>query len=113
MPSGSARSSPPWALPSRTARPHPLSPTVSNSPASPPGPCRPKAARDRGARHVIPAGGRRRDHREVIDAIAFKFRTGTPWVPLPEKYANWRGVHNRLRVWAVDGTDRDQAHPRE
>ncbi|WP_335939576.1 transposase [Streptomyces sp. PTD5-9] len=32
-------------------------------------------------------GGRRRDHREVIDAIAYKFRTGTQWVHLPEKYA--------------------------
>jgi transposase len=25
-------------------------------------------------------GGRRRDHREVIDAIAYKFQTGTQWV---------------------------------
>jgi transposase len=41
---------------------------------------------------------------EVIDAIAFKFRTGTQWVHLPEKYGNWRGVYNRLRMWAVDGT---------
>jgi len=40
----------------------------------------------------------------VIDAIAFKFRTGTQWVHLPEKYGNWRGVYNRLRMWAVDGT---------
>ncbi|WP_373297032.1 transposase [Streptomyces brasiliensis] len=43
-------------------------------------------------------------HREVIDAIAFKFRTGTQWVHLPEKYGNCRGVYNRLRMWAVDGT---------
>ncbi|MFJ6068569.1 IS5 family transposase [Streptomyces tendae] len=49
-------------------------------------------------------GGRWRDHREVIDAIAFKFRTGTQWVHLSEKYGNWRGVYNRLRMWAVDGT---------
>ncbi|MYX17563.1 transposase [Streptomyces sp. SID8374] len=33
-----------------------------------------------------------RDHREVIDAIAYKFQTGTQWVYLPEKYDNWRGV---------------------
>ncbi|MEV7979875.1 transposase [Streptomyces sp. NPDC086519] len=32
-------------------------------------------------------GGRRRDHREVIDAIAFTFQTGTQRVHLPEKYA--------------------------
>ncbi|MFE7978145.1 IS5 family transposase [Streptomyces shenzhenensis] len=49
-------------------------------------------------------GGRWRDHREVIDAIAFKFRTGTQWVHLPERYGNWRGVYNRLRMWAIDGT---------
>ncbi|MFJ9790627.1 IS5 family transposase [Streptomyces globosus] len=49
-------------------------------------------------------GGRWRDHREVIDAIAYKFQTGTQWVHLPEKYGNWRGVYNRLRMRAVDGT---------
>ncbi|MGV4988544.1 IS5 family transposase [Streptomyces sp. NRAIS4] len=49
-------------------------------------------------------GGRWRDHREVIDAIAFKFQTGTQWVHLTAKYGNWRGVYNRLRMWAVDGT---------
>ncbi|WP_443054882.1 transposase [Streptomyces sp. IBSBF 2394] len=40
----------------------------------------------------------------MIDAIAFKFQTGTQWVYLPEKYGNWRGVYNRLRMWAIDGT---------
>ncbi|MEU1202721.1 transposase [Streptomyces sp. NPDC005813] len=47
--------------------------------------------------------GHWRDHREVIDAIAFKCRSGTQPVHLPEKYGNWRGVCNRLRMWAVDG----------
>ncbi|WP_405901613.1 IS5 family transposase [Streptomyces sp. NBC_00727] len=49
-------------------------------------------------------GGRWRDHREVIDAIAWKFQTGAQWVQLPEKYGNWRGVYNRLRIWSADGT---------
>lgn len=40
----------------------------------------------------------------MIDAIAWKFQTGSQWVHLPEKYDNWRGVYNRLRMWAVDGT---------
>lgn len=39
-----------------------------------------------------------------MDAIAFKFRTGTHWGHLPPKYGNWRGVYNRLRMRAVDGT---------
>ncbi|MBJ3809434.1 transposase [Streptomyces flavofungini] len=49
-------------------------------------------------------GGRWRDHRQVIDAIAFKYRTGTPWMDLPEQFGSWKGVHNRLRIWAADGT---------
>ncbi|MEU9315004.1 transposase [Streptomyces sp. NPDC048295] len=49
-------------------------------------------------------GGRWRDHREVSDAIAVKFRTGTQWVRLPERYGNWRGVYNRLRMRASGGT---------
>ncbi|MFD4692022.1 IS5 family transposase [Streptomyces sp. NPDC058463] len=49
-------------------------------------------------------GGRWRDHRQVIDAIAFKFQTGTQWVHLPEKHGNWRGVCSRLRMRALDGT---------
>ncbi|MFD3732399.1 transposase [Streptomyces sp. NPDC058632] len=40
-------------------------------------------------------GGRRRDHRGVIDAIAYEFQTGTQWVHLPEKYGNWRGIATR------------------
>ncbi|ANB10644.1 transposase [Streptomyces ambofaciens] len=40
----------------------------------------------------------------MIDAIAFKFQSGSQWVHLPEKFGNWRGVYNRLRMWAIDGT---------
>jgi transposase len=40
----------------------------------------------------------------VIDAIAFKYRTGTPWMDLPEHFGSWKGAHNRLRKWAADGT---------
>jgi transposase len=40
----------------------------------------------------------------VIDAIAWKFQTGSQGVRLPEKYGNRRSVYNRLRMWAVDGT---------
>jgi transposase len=49
-------------------------------------------------------GGRWRDHRQVIDAIAFKYRTGTPWTDLPEHFGSWKGAHNRLRKWSADGT---------
>ncbi|GAA0499959.1 IS5 family transposase [Streptomyces stramineus] len=49
-------------------------------------------------------GGRWRDHREVIDAIAWKFQTGSQWVHLPEKYGSWKGAYTRLRNWTIDGT---------
>ncbi|MFI6423152.1 IS5 family transposase [Streptomyces sp. NPDC050842] len=48
--------------------------------------------------------GRWRDHRQVIDAIAFTYRTGTPWMDLPEHFGSWKGAHNPLRRWAADGT---------
>ncbi|WP_425584931.1 transposase [Yinghuangia aomiensis] len=34
-------------------------------------------------------GGRWRDHRQVIDTIAFEFRTGTPWIDLPAEFGSW------------------------
>lgn len=40
----------------------------------------------------------------MIDAVAFKYRTGTPWMDLPEHFGSWKGAHNRLRKWAADGT---------
>ncbi|WP_405748379.1 IS5 family transposase [Streptomyces sp. NBC_01411] len=49
-------------------------------------------------------GGRWRDHRQVIDAIASKYWTGKPWMDLPERFGSWEGAHNRLRKWAADGT---------
>ncbi|WP_443043457.1 IS5 family transposase [Streptomyces sp. GF20] len=49
-------------------------------------------------------GGRWRDHRQVIDAIAWKYRTGSPWMDLPPEFGSWKGAYSRLRNWAIDGT---------
>ncbi|WP_199819205.1 IS5 family transposase [Streptomyces sp. NRRL S-378] len=49
-------------------------------------------------------GGRWRDHRQVIDAIAWKYRTGSPWMDLPGEFGSWKGAYSRLRNWAIDGT---------
>lgn len=40
----------------------------------------------------------------MIDAIAFKYRTGTPWVDLPEHFGSGKGAHNRPRMWAANET---------
>ncbi|MFI2189065.1 IS5 family transposase [Streptomyces sioyaensis] len=49
-------------------------------------------------------GGRWRDHRQMIEAIAWKYRTGSPWKDMPSEFGSWKGVYNRLRKWALDGT---------
>jgi transposase len=53
----------------------------------------------------VSGGGRRwRDHRQVINAILWKLRTGAPWRDLPERYGPWKSAHERLRLWTKDGT---------
>lgn len=56
---------------------------------------------------LLPANGngrRWRDHRQVINAILWKLRTGAPWRDLPERYGPWKTAHERLRTWTLDGT---------
>ena len=50
-------------------------------------------------------GGRWRDHRQVIEAIAWKYRTGSPWRELPEeRFGPWQTAYERLARWSADGT---------
>ena len=49
-------------------------------------------------------GGRWRDHRQVIEAIAWKYRTGSPWRELPESFGPWQTAYERLTRWSADGT---------
>ncbi|MET7969824.1 IS5 family transposase [Micromonospora sp. NPDC005305] len=48
--------------------------------------------------------GRWRDHRQVINGILWKLRTGAPWRDLPKRYGPWKTCHERLRRWTADGT---------
>ncbi|MEX5258020.1 transposase [Kocuria sp. CPCC 205281] len=43
---------------------------------------------------LLPVSGRgeqRRDHRQVINAIWWKLRTGAPWRDVPERHEPWTG----------------------
>ena len=52
----------------------------------------------------VSGGGRRwRDHRQVLNAILWKLRTGAPWRDLPERYGPWKTAHERLRLWTKTG----------
>ena len=44
------------------------------------------------------------DHRQVIDAVLWRTRTGSPWRDLPASYGNWKTIYNRHRRWSGDGT---------
>jgi transposase len=49
-------------------------------------------------------GGRWRDHRQVLNGILFRIRTGIPWRDLPERYGPWQTVYKRFARWQIDGT---------
>ena len=50
-------------------------------------------------------GGRWRDHREVLEAIAWRYRTGSPWrEDLPEEFGPWQSVYDRHVRWSCGGT---------
>lgn len=50
-------------------------------------------------------GGRPfRDHRTVVEAIVWRYRTGTPWRDLPAEFGPWQTVWKRHRRFSADGT---------
>jgi transposase len=44
-----------------------------------------------------------KDHRAVLNAIAWKLRTGAPWRDLPERYGPWSTAYSRFRRWRLAG----------
>jgi transposase len=49
-------------------------------------------------------GGRWRDHRQVINGIIWRTRTGAPWRDLPERYGPWQTCYKRFARWEIDET---------
>jgi len=40
----------------------------------------------------------------VVEAIAWKYRTGSPWREVPESFGPWQTAYERLTRWSADGT---------
>ncbi len=40
----------------------------------------------------------------VLEGIARRFRTGTPWRDVPERFGSWNTLHERHYRWADDET---------
>jgi transposase len=53
---------------------------------------------------IAKRGGRWRDHRQVLNGILFRVRSGVPWRDLPERYGPWETVYKRFARWPTDGT---------
>jgi transposase len=49
-------------------------------------------------------GRRWRDHRQVVEAICWKYRTGATWRSLPARFGPWQTAYDRLTRWSADGT---------
>lgn len=50
-------------------------------------------------------GGRPfRDHRTVVEAIVWRYRTGSPWRDVPAEYGSWKTAWRRHDQYSKDGT---------
>lgn len=52
-----------------------------------------------------------RDHRQVVEAIIYRLRTGIAWRDLPESFGPWQTIWERHKRFSVDGTW-DRIHAR-
>jgi transposase len=52
-----------------------------------------------------------RDHRQVIEGIVYRFRTGVAWRDLPESFGPWQTIWRRHKRFSTDGTW-DKIHAR-
>lgn len=52
-----------------------------------------------------------RDHRQVVEAIVYRLRTGIAWRDLPESFGPWQTAWKRHKRFSTDGTW-DKVHAR-
>lgn len=44
------------------------------------------------------------DHRQVMEGICWRYRTGSPWRDVPQEFGPWQTVWKRHFLWSTDGT---------
>src|SRR6478672_4352422 len=49
-------------------------------------------------------GNQFRDHRQVVEGIIYRFRSGLAWRDLPGEFGPWQTVWKRHRRFIADGT---------
>jgi transposase len=45
-----------------------------------------------------------RDHRQVMEGIVFRYRTGCPWRDVPDRFGPWKTLWKRHARFSKDGT---------
>ncbi len=45
-----------------------------------------------------------RDHRQVLNGIVFRYRTGCPWRDVPDRFGPWKTLWKRHARFSKDGT---------
>ena len=50
-----------------------------------------------------PTGRPNNDHRQVVEAMVWLARTGSPWRDLPAQYGSWKTVASRFYRWRQQG----------
>ena len=45
-----------------------------------------------------------RDHRQVLEGIVFRYRTGCPWRYVPDRFGPWKTLWKRQARFSKDGT---------
>ena len=43
------------------------------------------------------------DNRLFLEAVLYRYRAGIPWRDLPERFGDWKNVHQRFSRWAKSG----------
>ena len=43
------------------------------------------------------------DNRRFVEAVVYRYRAGIPWRDLPERFGDWKNVHQRFSRWAKSG----------
>ena len=41
-----------------------------------------------------------RDNRLFVEAVLYRYRAGIPWRDLPDRFGDWKNVHQRFSRWA-------------
>ena len=59
-------------------------------------------------KHLLPGrpgwvGVTAMDNRLFVEAVLYRYRTGSPWRDLPAHFGDWKNVHRRFSRWAKSG----------